>query len=131
LGYVTQLIDGVLISIKIESVQAIATANGTKAIYHQANATDATDVGQMFHAIKNNLRYPLRGCVAAAGISGEGDACDYDINVFRKIIDVNVTGTFLVVREVAKEIHRASVSGSIVIIASMSGWVSNKVRFRI
>jgi NAD(P)-dependent dehydrogenase (short-subunit alcohol dehydrogenase family) len=64
--------------------------------------------------------------VSCAAISGESDACDYPASVFRQILDVNITGTFLVARAVANEMHRANVTGSIVLIASMSGHVSNR-----
>ncbi|KAJ4373411.1 hypothetical protein N0V83_003706 [Neocucurbitaria cava] len=42
------------------------------------------------------------------------------------ILDINVSGTFLIAREIAKEMHHANVSGSIVLFASMSGHVSNR-----
>jgi NAD(P)-dependent dehydrogenase (short-subunit alcohol dehydrogenase family) len=42
------------------------------------------------------------------------------------MLDFNTTGTFLTARAVAKEMRAAKVTGSIVLIASMSGHVSNK-----
>jgi NAD(P)-dependent dehydrogenase (short-subunit alcohol dehydrogenase family) len=48
------------------------------------------------------------------------------VETFRRILDVNTTGTFLTARAVAKEMHATRVTGSIVLIASMSGHVSNK-----
>lgn len=65
--------------------------------------------------------------LSSAGISGECDACDYPAEVFRKIVDVNLMGTFLIAQAVAKEMHAAAITGSMVLIASMSGWVANKV----
>ncbi|KAF2247191.1 NAD(P)-binding protein [Trematosphaeria pertusa] len=109
-----------------KAIEEIAAANGTKAWYHQLNVTDADSVPRVFDTIRDELRSPLRGLVACAGISGECDACDYPIDAFRKILDVNINGTFLVTQAVAKEMHRANVTGSLVLIASMSGWVSNK-----
>jgi NAD(P)-dependent dehydrogenase (short-subunit alcohol dehydrogenase family) len=76
--------------------------------------------------IRFGLRHPIRGLVSCAAISGESDACDYPASVFRQILDVNITGTFLIARAVADEMHRADVTGSIVLIASMSGHVSNR-----
>jgi NAD(P)-dependent dehydrogenase (short-subunit alcohol dehydrogenase family) len=76
--------------------------------------------------LRPKLRYPIRGLVCCAAISGESDACDYPIDVFRRIIDINITGTFLTARVTAREMHRAGVPGSIVLIASMSGHVSNR-----
>jgi NAD(P)-dependent dehydrogenase (short-subunit alcohol dehydrogenase family) len=102
----------------IETIQEIATANGTRAWYHAVNVTDADSIPPVFDTIRNQIRHPIRGLVACAGISGECDACDYPIEVFRKILDVNITGTFTITQAVAKEMHRANVTGSIVLIAS-------------
>lgn len=109
-----------------KTIKEIAATNGTRAWYHEVNVTDADSIAPLFDTIRNELRYPLRGLVACAGISGECDACDYPIEVFRKILDVNITGTFTITQAVAKEMHRANVTGSIVLIASMSGWVTNR-----
>jgi NAD(P)-dependent dehydrogenase (short-subunit alcohol dehydrogenase family) len=76
--------------------------------------------------LRPQLRYPLRGLVCCAAISGESDACDYSAEIFRRILDINITGTFLTTRLVANEMHRAGVEGSMVLIASMSGHVSNR-----
>ncbi|CAI6336421.1 unnamed protein product [Periconia digitata] len=109
-----------------KSLEDTATKNGTKAWYHQLDITDAESVPKVFDDIRKELRFPFRGLVACAGISGECDACDYPIDVFRKIVDVNLTGTFLITQAVAKEMHAAEVTGSMVLIASMSGLVANK-----
>lgn len=110
-----------------ENIQEVAVANDVKAWYHQLNVTDADSVPPVFETIREEIRFPLRGLLACAGISGECDACDYPIHVFRKILDVNITGTFLITQAVAQEMHQARVTGSIVLIASMSGWITNRV----
>lgn len=66
--------------------------------------------------------------MTAAGISGKIDAVDYPADTFRRILDVNVMGTFLVVQAAVRVIQREKVGGSVVLIASMSGSVANKVR---
>lgn len=65
--------------------------------------------------------------MACAGISDNGPAVDFPAESFRRIFDVNVTGTFLVSQAVARQMTKDNVSGSIVLVASMSGYVSNKV----
>lgn len=72
------------------------------------------------------LRYPLRGVVTCAGISGEIDAVNYPPEAFRKLLDVNVMGTFLVAQAAARVMQRQRSSGSVVLIASISGHVVNK-----
>lgn len=51
---------------------------------------------------------------------------DFPAEDITQMFDVNVTGTFLVAQAVAKEMRAADVSGSMVFVASMSGYVSNK-----
>jgi NAD(P)-dependent dehydrogenase (short-subunit alcohol dehydrogenase family) len=81
----------------------------------------------MEQAIKG-LRYPLRAVVTTAGISGEWDTVDYPPEDFRRLLDLNVMGTFLVVQAAAKVMREQKSAGSVVLIASMSGSVANKVR---
>ncbi|KAF1980241.1 NAD(P)-binding protein [Bimuria novae-zelandiae CBS 107.79] len=108
------------------NIEATATANGTKAWYHRLNVTDADAIPPVFDTIRSQIRYPLRGLVACTGISGVCDATSYPIDAFRKIIDVNIAGAFLTTQAIGREMHRATVPGSIVLIASMSGWISNR-----
>ncbi|KAE8419512.1 hypothetical protein BDV36DRAFT_282164 [Aspergillus pseudocaelatus] len=72
------------------------------------------------------LRYPLKGLVVCAGLSRNGPSTEFPISSFRRVLDINVTGTFLIAQAAAKELIKANVTGSIVFVASMSGYVSNK-----
>jgi len=75
----------------------------------------------------SEIRFQIRGVLTAAGISGEIDAVDYQAEDFRKLLDINVMGTFLIVQACVRVIQRQESGGSIVLIASMSGSVANKV----
>jgi NAD(P)-dependent dehydrogenase (short-subunit alcohol dehydrogenase family) len=107
-------------------VEAAAKANNTTITYLSCNVTDPDDVTHKFAQLVANLRHPIRGLVACAGISDNGPAVDFPASAIRRLLDVNVTGTFLVAQAVAKEMTKSSVNGSIVLVASMSGHVSNK-----
>lgn len=89
--------------------------------------TDAEEISKVFAAFVPRLRYPIKGLVACAGVSDNAPAVDFPVESFRRLLDINVTGTFLVARAVAREMIQAKVSGSVVLVASMSGYVSNKV----
>lgn len=75
---------------------------------------------------KFELKYPIRGLVACAGVSLNGPSVDFPPSSFRKLLDINVAGTFTVAQAVAKELKKTEMTGSLVLIASMSGYVSNK-----
>ena len=74
------------------------------------------------------LRHPVRGLVACAGLSCNGPATEFPVSSFRRMLDINVAGTFLIAQATAREMSKANLTGSIVLVASMSGYVSNKVR---
>ncbi|KAF2997817.1 hypothetical protein E8E13_000225 [Curvularia kusanoi] len=103
-----------------------AKSSNTKVLHQQFDVQNESSITFAVDRVRNEIRFPIRGFVSCAAISGESDACDYQASTFRQILDVNVAGSFLMTRAVAGEMHRANVQGSIVLIASMSGHVSNR-----
>jgi NAD(P)-dependent dehydrogenase (short-subunit alcohol dehydrogenase family) len=71
----------------------------------------------------------LDGLVAAAGIQQETPALDYTAEDCDKMMSVNVTGAFMTAQAVARQMIRFGNGGSIVLIASMSGSIANRVCF--
>ncbi|KAL8631461.1 hypothetical protein Q9189_002790 [Teloschistes chrysophthalmus] len=63
--------------------------------------------------------------VSFAGITGSDLSVNYDIQKWKQIFDVNLHGSFLVARAVAREMMAQKTPGSIVFTASMSGFVVN------
>lgn len=71
---------------------------------------------------------PLVGIVNCAGIAMDKPAVETSVEEFRRIIDVNLTGTFIVSRAAARHWLAHGSSGSIVNITSVSGLCGNKGR---
>ena len=69
----------------------------------------------------------LDGLVAAAGIQQETSALDYTAEDANTMFEVNITGAFMTSQAVAKQMIKFGNGGSIVMIASMSGSVANRV----
>jgi NAD(P)-dependent dehydrogenase (short-subunit alcohol dehydrogenase family) len=69
----------------------------------------------------------MDGLVAAAGIQQETPALEYTAKDANTMMEVNVTGVFMTAQAVAKQMIRFGNGGSIVMIASMSGTIANKV----
>jgi NAD(P)-dependent dehydrogenase (short-subunit alcohol dehydrogenase family) len=111
----------------VEELTTFAAKNKCTITYRQCNVTDDANVNLAFEEADVESRFPLRGLVTCAGISGRYDAVDYPIDDFRRIIDVNLVGSFLCARAAARIFHRHMVKGSIVMLASMSGHVANQV----
>jgi NAD(P)-dependent dehydrogenase (short-subunit alcohol dehydrogenase family) len=71
---------------------------------------------------------PIRGLVTAAGIAADIPALDTPADRFRRILDVNVTGTFLCARAAGRAMRDHGAGGAIVTIASVSGLRGGKGR---
>ena len=69
----------------------------------------------------------INGVVNSAGIAADKHVLDTPVDLFRKILDVNVVGTFLVGRAAAR-IMMDTGGGAIVNIASISGLRGSKGR---
>jgi NAD(P)-dependent dehydrogenase (short-subunit alcohol dehydrogenase family) len=69
----------------------------------------------------------IDGLIAAAGIQQETSALDYTAEDANRMFEVNVTGVFMTAQAVAKQMIRFGKGGSIVMIASMSGSIANRV----
>ena len=65
--------------------------------------------------------------IAAAGIQQETPAIDYTAQDCDLMMSVNVTGCFMTAQAAARQMIRFGNGGSIVLIASMSGTVANRV----
>ncbi len=68
----------------------------------------------------------LDGVVNSAGIAADIHALETPVDLFRKILDVNVVGTFIVARAAARVMK--GTGGAIVNISSISGVRGNKGR---
>lgn len=104
--------------------------SGLDATYYQCDATDEEQVQRVLAEVAvgaKEKRRPIRGLIHCAGIQQMVDAIDYPTDGFRRILDVNVTGSFIMAKHTALLMKEAGVAGSIVFIASMSGHIANRV----
>lgn len=62
--------------------------------------------------------------VTSAGVGGRGPAAEYNEQLWESVMDVNLTGTFRVCREVGRRMINQSGGGSIITIASIGGLVA-------
>ena len=70
----------------------------------------------------------MDGLIAAAGIQQETPALEYTAKDADTMMSINVTGCFMTCQAAARQMIRHGNGGSIVMIASMSGTVANRVR---
>lgn len=93
---------------------------GLKAIAFEGDAGDEKTVVDAFEATRQKLG-PVDAAVACAGILGDGGPVfATSVKDFEQVMGVNVRGSFLVVREAAKQM-RPRRSGAIVLLSSLDG----------
>ncbi len=90
------------------------------------DVTDEPAVEKLLTTIEESLG-PITGVVNSAGIAADIDALETPVALFRKILDVNVIGSFIVARGAARLMAKRK-AGSIVNIASISGLRGSKGR---
>ena len=92
-------------------------------------ACDVTDEAQVAAVINEAAAKfgRIDGAVNSAGMAADKHVFDTSAELFRKILDVNVVGTFLIGREAARHMAKAG-RGAIVNVASISGLRGSKGR---
>lgn len=103
-----------------QTAQDVAGKTGRRIVPAQVDVSDPEAV----HAAMDDAAASLGGidvAVSNAGILISGPSVDFDAHKWRKVIDVNLTGFFLVAREAARIMLRAGKGGAIIQINSKSG----------
>ncbi|EME44132.1 hypothetical protein DOTSEDRAFT_71820 [Dothistroma septosporum NZE10] len=112
-----------------EQLQALAKKSGVSATYDRCDITNESEMTHTLEKIdarSTEQRAPFAGIIACAGIQQKTPAVDYPIEDFQRMLNVNVTGTFITAKTATKIFIKSQIKGSIVLIASMSGQVANR-----
>lgn len=89
---------------------------------------DVRDGDAMSHTVQDVVDHygQVDILINAAGIADSNIKAEtYDAEKFRRLIDINITGSFLVAQAVGNQMIKSGKGGSIINIASMSGSVVN------
>ena len=112
-------------------LRARAKQLGLSVSYTRCDITNEPELERSFSAVSGRAErqgWPLNGVIACAGVQQIMDAADYPLEDWNRIMNVNVSGVFLTAKYAAREFMRQGCKGSIVLIASMSGAIANRVR---
>ena len=113
-----------------EVITKLQKSTGVRATYHRCDITNEEAVEKVVADCGEEARQrgkPVKGMISCAGIQQMVDAIDYPMDGFRRIMEVNVTGSFLISKYTARLLRDQKLGGSIVMIASMSGQIANRV----
>ncbi|MEO8688994.1 MAG: SDR family oxidoreductase [Solirubrobacteraceae bacterium] len=106
------------------SAAALAEEAGASAVGATADVTSADDVAAAFACVSEALGSPSL-LVNAAGITVWEDSLDATPESWRRVIDINLTGTFLCCQALGRACRDDGHPGAIVNVSSMSGQVVN------
>lgn len=112
-----------------KTIQKTASARRLHASYDRCDITSEAAVEEMLSTKAEEARArgkPMRGLVNSAGIQQMEDALDYPMDGFRRMMEVNVTGSYIISKHFARVMVAEKTSASIVLIASMSGNIANR-----
>jgi NAD(P)-dependent dehydrogenase (short-subunit alcohol dehydrogenase family) len=117
----------VVADLSMEALQAARTrlddAGAGKLRVVQMDVADEASVVKGLEACRDDFA-DLRGLVNSAGIGRDVAFYDTSVELFRRMLDINLVGTFIVGREAARRM-KALGGGAIVNIASVSGLRGN------
>ncbi|KAJ5701690.1 hypothetical protein N7488_009238 [Penicillium malachiteum] len=111
------------------AVQKLAKSKGLQATYTRCDITDEEATKGLLEKIAEESKarnMPLRGLITCAGIQQMVPALEYPVDGYRKMLDVNVLGTFIPAKHFSRILVEQKTPGSIVMIASMSGQIANR-----
>jgi NAD(P)-dependent dehydrogenase (short-subunit alcohol dehydrogenase family) len=108
----------------LDEVETSAAALPGEGVGVTADVTSADDVAAAFTGVRERLGSPSL-LVNAAGITVWEDSLDATPESWRRVIDINLTGTFLCCQALGRACRDDGHPGAIVNVSSMSGRVVN------
>ncbi len=113
----------IVADINAEGVKAAADSLGHGTIAMVCDMGDTAAIDAMFEAIQKD-HGALSILVNNAGIAMPNDFFDTSIDDFKKVIDINLTGTFHAIQRASKMMVDAKIEGAIVNMSSINAVVS-------
>jgi NAD(P)-dependent dehydrogenase (short-subunit alcohol dehydrogenase family) len=106
---------------RLDETREACAAAGTEAVQATFDVTDRKAVVRTVGTLAERHGTPTT-LVANAGVQGEfAPVQDYDVDVARRVLDVNVLGVFNLLAVTAGLMIRAQTRGSVIATASMAG----------
>lgn len=108
----------------LDAAKRLHETYGVEARFFKADVRDEKSVGEILDSVVAEFGR-IDVVVNSAGIADLVHAEDYPADKFRRVMDINVVGTFLVCQAAARHMIAHGSGGAIVNIASMSGHIVN------
>ncbi len=112
-----------------ESAERLASEYGVDARGWVVDVTDAAALETVFTQVEGELGTPSV-LITAAGITVWGDSVDVPAETWRKVMAVNLDGTFFTAQAFARRAIAAGKPASVIFISSMSAFIVNEPQFQ-
>ncbi len=93
--------------------------------YDRVDVTDASNLDRVIEQIATE-HGRLDGLIAAAGVQNVTPALEYPPDKIEEMMNINYKGVYCAAVSCARQMIKYNCSGSLLLIASMSGMVANK-----
>ena len=113
----------VLADINSDGVKAAAETLGGGALGLSCDMGEPAEIAALFDRIEAEVG-AVSILVNNAGIAAPGDFLETSLEQFRKVIEVNLTGTFLAVQRAARTMVAKGIEGAIVNMSSINAQVA-------
>jgi NAD(P)-dependent dehydrogenase (short-subunit alcohol dehydrogenase family) len=113
-----------LLDVQEDNLASARAEFGAECLAMPIDVASAPSVREAVAKIENGFG-PIAGAVNSAGIARDVPCLETDPEMFRKLLDVNVVGSFIVAQAVARVLVEANRKGAIVNVASISGMRGN------
>ncbi len=113
----------ILCDINEEGVKAAANKLGNNTESITCDMGDSDQIYAMFDKIESDFG-PVKILVNNAGVALPGDFLETPLEQFKKVIDINLTGTYVALQRAAKAMVANSIEGSIVNMSSINAVVA-------
>lgn len=108
-----------------EAARELSEQTGVDVRFYQVDVRDGSAINQAVGDIVDHYGQ-IDILLNSAGIADSNIKAEtYDTEMFRRLIDINLTGAFLVAQSVGKQMIASKNGGSIILVASMSGSIVN------
>lgn len=118
-----------LLPIVGDSATQLAADTGVQTTGEIVDVTDQDAVNAAFKAVHQSLGVP-DVLITAAGITLWDDSATLDAETWRKVIDINLNGTFFAAQAFARPLLKKQQTGSAIFISSMSGRIVNVPQYQ-
>jgi NAD(P)-dependent dehydrogenase (short-subunit alcohol dehydrogenase family) len=106
-----------------QAAEAVRAAGATSALGLACDVTDETQVAAAYAQIRQHLGPPW-GIFANAGIDIGGLIHEMPLELWKKVLDTNLTGIFLTCKHGLRQMLAANIQGAIVCTSSPTGFIA-------